>query len=164
METRNLLLAADSYLRIAALYVQMLWSSGKGQARKGKGWLLRRKASKLKPLPRAYINSLLPLGRYIDMDPCTTELVVSQTQIIRFGQFLLGWICDNQLHFPGIIADNFEVKSWSQWNFVVDIYLFSISILGRKELMILMMTLITLMILFLNDDHNDERKVKNLNP
>ena len=35
-------------------------------------------------------NSLLPLGRYIDMDPCTTELVVSQTQIIRFGQFLLG--------------------------------------------------------------------------
>jgi len=142
----------------------ILWSSGKGQARKGKGWLLRRKASKLKPLPRAYINSLLPLGRYIDMDPCTTELVVSQTQIIRFGQFLLGWICDNQLHFPGIIADNFEVKSWSQWNFVVDIYLFSISILGRKELMILMMTLITLMILFLNDDHNDERKVKNLNP
>ena len=36
------------------------------------------------------INSLLPLGRYIDMDPSTTELVVSQTQFIRFGQFLLG--------------------------------------------------------------------------
>ena len=35
-------------------------------------------------------NSLLPLGRYIDMDPSTTELVVSQTQFIRFGQFLLG--------------------------------------------------------------------------
>ena len=30
-------------------------------------------------------------------------------------------------------------------------------------LMILMMTLITLMTLFLNDDHNDGRKVKNLN-
>ena len=36
------------------------------------------------------VNSLLPLGRYIDMDPSTTELVVSQTQFIRFGQFLLG--------------------------------------------------------------------------
>ena len=31
-----------------------LWSSGKGQARMGKGWPLRRKALKLKPLPRAY--------------------------------------------------------------------------------------------------------------
>ena len=61
-----------------------------------------------------YINSLLPLGRYIDMDPSTTELVVSQTQFIRFGQFLLGWICDNQLHFPSIIAGNTKVKSWSQ--------------------------------------------------
>ena len=40
--------------------------------------------------PTCILNSLLPLGRYIDMDPCTTELVVSQTQIIRFGQFLLG--------------------------------------------------------------------------
>ena len=37
-----------------------------------------------------YFNSLLPLGRYIDMDPSTTELVISQTQFIRFGQFLLG--------------------------------------------------------------------------
>ena len=36
------------------------------------------------------LNSLLPLGRYIDMDPSTTELVISQTQFIRFGQFLLG--------------------------------------------------------------------------
>ena len=44
----------------------------------------------IKGVNRIYINSLLPLGRYIDMDPCTTELVVSQTQIIRFGQFLLG--------------------------------------------------------------------------
>ena len=33
-----------------------LWSSGKGQARMGKGWPLRRKASKPKPLPRAYIK------------------------------------------------------------------------------------------------------------
>ena len=32
----------------------ILWSSGKGQARIGKGWPLRWKASKLKPLPRAY--------------------------------------------------------------------------------------------------------------
>ena len=31
-----------------------LWSSGKGQARIGKGWQSRRKASKLEPLPRAY--------------------------------------------------------------------------------------------------------------
>ena len=61
-----------------------------------------------------WFNSLLPLGRYIDMDPSTTELVISQTQFIRFGQFLLGWICDNQLHFPSIIAGNTKVKSWSQ--------------------------------------------------
>ena len=31
----------------------ILWSSGKGQARIGKGWQSRWKASKLKPLPRA---------------------------------------------------------------------------------------------------------------
>ena len=31
-----------------------LWSSGKGQARIDKGWQSRQKASKLKPLPRAY--------------------------------------------------------------------------------------------------------------
>ena len=29
---------------------------------------------------------------------------------------------------------NIKVENWSQLNFVVDIYLFSISILGRKEL------------------------------
>ena len=34
----------------------ILWSSGEGQARIGKGWPLRRKASKLKPEPRAYIK------------------------------------------------------------------------------------------------------------
>ena len=38
----------------AALY--LLLSSGKGQARTGKGWPLRRKAWKLKTLPRAYIK------------------------------------------------------------------------------------------------------------
>ena len=32
----------------------LLWSSGEGQARIGKGWPLRWKASKLKPEPRAY--------------------------------------------------------------------------------------------------------------
>ena len=31
-----------------------------------------------------FANSLLPLGRYIDMDPSITELVISQTQFIRF--------------------------------------------------------------------------------
>ena len=40
----------------------ILRSSGKGQARKGKGWLLRRKASKLKPLPRAYIKVVCALS------------------------------------------------------------------------------------------------------
>ena len=35
---------------------RLLWSSGKGQARMSKGWPARRKASKLKPLPRAYIK------------------------------------------------------------------------------------------------------------
>ena len=34
----------------------LLWSSGKGQARMGKGWPISWKASKLKPLPRAYIK------------------------------------------------------------------------------------------------------------
>ena len=36
--------------------ILLLWSSGKGQVRIGKGWPFRRKASKLKPLPRAYIK------------------------------------------------------------------------------------------------------------
>ena len=50
-------------------------------------------------------NSLLPVGKYIDMDPSTTELVISHTQFIRSGQCLLGCICDNQRHFHGgIIA------------------------------------------------------------
>ena len=35
-------------------FSNFLWSSGKGQARKGKEWPLRRKALKLKPLLRAY--------------------------------------------------------------------------------------------------------------
>ena len=34
----------------------ILWSSGEGQARIGKGWPLRPKAWKLKPEPRAYIK------------------------------------------------------------------------------------------------------------
>ena len=38
------------------IYFIFLWSSGKGQARIGKGWQSRWKASKLKPLPRAYIK------------------------------------------------------------------------------------------------------------
>ena len=38
------------------LVVKLRQGSGKGQARIDKGWQLRRKASKLKPLPRAYIK------------------------------------------------------------------------------------------------------------
>ena len=76
------------------------------------------------------INSLLPVGRYINMDPSLTELVISQTQFIRFGQIFFGWICDNLLHFPSIIAENIKLKNWSQQNFVIEIYLFFISILG----------------------------------
>ena len=38
-----------------------LWSSGECQARISKGWPLRRKASKLKPEPRAYIK----VGRHL---------------------------------------------------------------------------------------------------
>ena len=79
-------------------------------------------------------NSLLPVGRYINMDPSLTELVISQTQFIRFGQIFFGCICNNLLHFPSIIADNIKLKNWSQENFVIDIYLFFISILGRREL------------------------------
>ena len=36
------------------LFYFLLWSSGEGQAKIGKGWPLGRKASKLKPEPRAY--------------------------------------------------------------------------------------------------------------
>ena len=35
------------------------------------------------------LNSLLPVGRYINMDPSLTYLVISQTQVIRFGQLFL---------------------------------------------------------------------------
>ena len=38
------------------IHTKMLWSSGKCQARIGKGWPSKWKASKLKPLPRAYIK------------------------------------------------------------------------------------------------------------
>ena len=44
------------WIGIANAIELILWSSGKGQARMGKGWPLRRKALKLKPLPRAYIK------------------------------------------------------------------------------------------------------------
>ena len=43
----------DEALHLRKLRKYFLWSSGKGQARKGKGWLLKQKALKLKPLPRA---------------------------------------------------------------------------------------------------------------
>ena len=43
----------ESKSKLVILY-KFLWSSGKGQARIGKGWQSRQKASKLKPLPRAY--------------------------------------------------------------------------------------------------------------
>ena len=47
-----------SYIRISLRRpeknCEKLWSSGKGQARMGKGWPLRWKASKLEALPRAY--------------------------------------------------------------------------------------------------------------
>ena len=52
------------------------------------------------------VNSLLPVCRYINMDPTLTELVISQTQFISFGQSFFGWICDNSLHLPSIITDN----------------------------------------------------------
>ena len=42
------------WIGIANAIELILWSSGKCQARMGKGWPLRRKASKLKPKPRAY--------------------------------------------------------------------------------------------------------------
>ena len=85
---------------------------------------------------KSIINSLLPLGRYINMDPTPTELVISQTQLIWFGQFLGGWICNNQLHLPSIMAENMQFQQCSQENFVIDIYLFFISILSRNELIV----------------------------
>ena len=42
-------------------------------------------------ISHVYINSLLPVGRYIDIDPSPTTLVISQTQFISFGQSLF-WL------------------------------------------------------------------------
>ena len=53
----------------------ILWSSGKGQARIGKGWQSRRKASKLKPLPRAYTK----VGCHPPPPPTTHHPKVRQT-------------------------------------------------------------------------------------
>ena len=39
---------------------QLLWSSGKGQAKRGKGWWKVKGLLKLKPLPRAYTKHLAP--------------------------------------------------------------------------------------------------------
>ena len=44
----------EKLLQLPTYKFEILWSSGEGQARIGKGWPLRRKASKLKPEPRAY--------------------------------------------------------------------------------------------------------------
>ena len=49
----------------------LLWSSGEGQARIGKGWQSRPKASKIKPEPRAYIKvgcHLPPTGSLNTLD------------------------------------------------------------------------------------------------
>ena len=73
-------------------------------------------------------NSLLPVGRYINMDPCPSELVISQTQFMSLGNFWGGWMCDNQLQLPGKIADNIKLKNRSHKKFVINIYLISISI------------------------------------
>ena len=47
---------AVQFIMINENQVEILWSSGKGQARTGKGWPLRQKALKLKPFPIAYIK------------------------------------------------------------------------------------------------------------
>ena len=49
-------LAYQNLGRVFKLLEKLLWSSGEGQARIGKGWQSRQKASKLKPEPRAYIK------------------------------------------------------------------------------------------------------------
>ena len=48
--------SGGSYFYLVPVIVKLRQGSGKGQARMGKGWPLRQKASKLKPLPRAYIK------------------------------------------------------------------------------------------------------------
>ena len=50
---------------LECLRTALLWSSGKGQARKGKGWQSRRKASKLKTLPWAYTKFGYPPSHHL---------------------------------------------------------------------------------------------------
>ena len=65
-----------------SLLKQKWWSSGKGQARMGKRWPLRRKASKLKPLPRAYIK----VGCHLPPPPPPTHWTFNFTQLMaRWG-------------------------------------------------------------------------------
>ena len=45
------------------------------------------------------------------MDPSLTYLVISQKEVIRFGQVFFGCICKNKLHFPSIIANNIKVNN-----------------------------------------------------
>ena len=58
-----------------------MWSSGEGQARIGKGWQSRQKASKLKPEPRAYIK--------VGIDMPTTESI---STMVNYNL----WVCCNQ--------------------------------------------------------------------
>ena len=46
-------------------------------------------SSKFQYVCQVLFNPLLPVGRYINMDPSLTELVISQTKFIRFGMFFL---------------------------------------------------------------------------
>ena len=65
----------------------VLWSSGKGQARIGKGWQSRRKASKLKPLPRAYIK----VGCHHPPPPPTTTTHPEVSIHLTNGHVMARW-------------------------------------------------------------------------
>ena len=67
----------------------ILWSSGKGQARIGKGWQSRRKASKPKPLPRAYtkVGCHLPTTHPPTTHPKVSLQLTTGQVVVRWGRW-----------------------------------------------------------------------------
>ena len=64
-------------------FTKEVWSSGKGQARIGKGWLSRWKASKLEPLPRAYTK--------VGCHPPPPPPPPPSTRTFNFTQLMARW-------------------------------------------------------------------------
>ena len=64
-------------------------SSGKGQARMGKGWPLRQKVLKLKPLHRAYTK----VGCHLPPPPKVYFYSTNGQTVARGGKWMLEEVC-----------------------------------------------------------------------